>query len=101
MSRKCCCCDTAEDLTYNNEEFYCYMCFYQTYFRFDFENGYDSASEDIKSYDLHDIEDAIASFEFDPPSNARHWGYLKCLLDSQNSFESRKRTQMNWASDED
>jgi len=83
MSRKCACCDTPEVEVSHNEEYYCAMCYHETYFLFDFEQGYDMACVEIKAGDI-EPQAAVMSFEYDPPDCARHYGYLKACMEYEN-----------------
>lgn len=80
MARKCACCDTHETDIYHNEDYYCSMCYYETYHLFDFEQGYDMACVEIKAGDI-EPQWAVMSFEYDPPDSAGQFGYLKACLE--------------------
>lgn len=80
MSRKCACCDTYDVEIFQNEDFYCAMCYYETYHLIDFEQGYFMACADIETGDI-EPQAAVVSFEYDSPDSAITYGYLKACVE--------------------
>lgn len=84
---KCAVCDNHDASFYHDEDMYHMECYYECYHYGDYDEGYQSARNEIDFNGL-DVVNALMMFDIDPADNAFQYGYRRaCVHEMEKRYE--------------
>lgn len=86
---KCSVCDNHGATYYHDEDMYHMECYYECYHYGDYDQGYQSARNEIDFYKM-DVDNMLCLFDRDPADSAFQYGYRRaCIHEQERQMERR------------